>query len=115
MLIFYFFYLREVYHWSELWRSLLSFIRFLTTYSSTLRSLPQLDSLSDLVVNVIGLSLSVGDTFLPGPADYDDLFYKIVETGEILTKFRHVCTCFFFFLNLLLLCMCVYVCSNARN
>jgi hypothetical protein len=42
----------------------------------------------DDVVNVIALSLSAGETFLPDPASYDDLFYKLVETGDILTKFR---------------------------
>ncbi|RFU29757.1 hypothetical protein B7463_g6569, partial [Scytalidium lignicola] len=29
-----------------------------------------------------------GESFLPSPASYDDLFYKIVETGETLVKFR---------------------------
>jgi len=42
----------------------------------------------DAVVNVIALSLSAGESFLPDPASYDDLFYKLVETGDILTKFR---------------------------
>lgn len=42
----------------------------------------------DGVVNLIALSLSVGETFLPDPASYDDLFYKLVESGDTLTKFR---------------------------
>jgi hypothetical protein len=28
---------------------------------------------------------------LPGPADYDDLFYKVVETGEIFLRFHDIC------------------------
>ncbi|KAI9892093.1 MAG: hypothetical protein M1814_001799 [Vezdaea aestivalis] len=79
---------RLQYHWSELWRSLLSFIKFLTSYSATLKSLAHMHTLLDSLVNLIALSLSVGESFLPGPADYDDLFYKLVETGDILTKFR---------------------------
>jgi hypothetical protein len=40
------------------------------------------------LVNLIALSLSTGESFLPDTASYDDLFYKLVETGDILTKFR---------------------------
>jgi hypothetical protein len=76
------------YHWSELFRSLLSLIRFLTTYTSDLKDLGRIDTLLDLVVNLVALSLSAGEAFLPTPASYDDLFYKVVECGEILTKFK---------------------------
>ncbi|KAF2141181.1 uncharacterized protein K452DRAFT_271832 [Aplosporella prunicola CBS 121167] len=80
--------IRLVYHWSELWRSLLSFIRFLTTYAADIKTLGHSSRLINDVVNVIALSLSTGESFLPDPAAYDDLFYKLVETGDILTKFR---------------------------
>ncbi|KAL1631763.1 hypothetical protein SLS56_004282 [Neofusicoccum ribis] len=76
------------YHWSELWRSLLSFIRFLTTYANDIKSLRESPRLIDDTVNLIALSLSAGESFLPDAAAYDDLFYKLVETGDILTKFR---------------------------
>ncbi|KAK8165689.1 hypothetical protein BKA80DRAFT_271969 [Phyllosticta citrichinensis] len=79
---------RFAYHWSELWRSLLSFIRFLTTYSKDIKTLHQSSRLIDDTVNLIALSLSTGETFLPNAAAYDDLFYKLVENGDILTKFR---------------------------
>ncbi|KAI0485608.1 hypothetical protein F4859DRAFT_388878 [Xylaria cf. heliscus] len=79
---------RIQYHWSELFRSLLSLIRFLTTYASDLKDLSHFETLLDLVVNLLALSLSAGEAFLPTPAAYDDLFYKIVESGEVLVKFR---------------------------
>lgn len=79
---------RLQYHWSELFRSLLSLIRFLTSYASDLKDLSQIETLLDLVVNLLALSLSSGEAFLPTPAAYDDLFYKIVESGDVLTKFR---------------------------
>lgn len=79
---------RLQYHWSELFRSLLSLIRFLTTYASDLKDLSHIETLLDLVVNLLALSLSAGEAFLPTPAAYDDLFYKTVESGDILTKFR---------------------------
>jgi len=76
------------YHWAELFRSLLALIRFLTTYTTDLKNVNHIDNLLDDLVNLIALSLSAGETFLPNPATYDDLFYKLVETGEILVKFR---------------------------
>ncbi|KAI1434953.1 hypothetical protein GGR50DRAFT_356600 [Xylaria sp. CBS 124048] len=79
---------RIQYHWSELFRSLLALIRFLTTYASDLKDLPHFETLLDLVVNLLALSLSSGEAFLPTPAAYDDLFYKVVESGEVLVKFR---------------------------
>ncbi|KXJ96470.1 hypothetical protein Micbo1qcDRAFT_1020 [Microdochium bolleyi] len=79
---------RLQYHWSELFRSLLSLIRFLTTYASELKDLTHIETLLDLVVNLLALALSSGEGFLPTPASYDDLFYKIVESGDVLIKFR---------------------------
>ncbi|KAL9081467.1 MAG: hypothetical protein Q9157_000025 [Trypethelium eluteriae] len=79
---------RLPYHWSELWRSLLSFLRFLTTYSADIITLSGARQLIDDLVSLIVLALSCGESFLPDTASYDDLFYKIVETGDILIKFR---------------------------
>jgi hypothetical protein len=42
----------------------------------------------DLLVNLLAFALSSGENFLPDPASYDDLFYKLVETGDTLTKFK---------------------------
>lgn len=80
-----------VYHWSEVWRSILAFIRFLTSYSNELKDLTGIHSLVDSLVNVVALSLTSGDAFLPNAAEYDDLFYKLVETGEILQNFSEAC------------------------
>nr|XP_036587969.1 uncharacterized protein CTRU02_01981 [Colletotrichum truncatum]KAF6799110.1 hypothetical protein CTRU02_01981 [Colletotrichum truncatum] len=79
---------RVAYHWADLFRSLLSLIKFLTTYVADLKDLSQIDLLVDNVVNLLALSLSAGEAFLPGPAAYDDLFYKVVETGDVLVKFK---------------------------
>ncbi|KAF4982807.1 hypothetical protein FZEAL_1659 [Fusarium zealandicum] len=79
---------RLEYHWPEFFRSLLSIVRFLATYTADLKDLPHIDTLLDHVVNLIALSLSAGEAFLPSPAAYDDLFYKVVESGEVLTKFK---------------------------
>lgn len=79
---------RLQYHWADLFRSLLSLIRFLTTYAADLQDLSHIDTLLDHVVNLLAMGLSSGEAFLPTPAAYDDLFYKVVEMGEVLVKFR---------------------------
>ncbi|KAL6906584.1 DUF1741 domain-containing protein [Trichoderma evansii] len=76
------------YHWSEFFRSLLSLIRFLNTYASDLKDLQHIETVLDHVVNLVALSLSAGEAFLPTPAAYDDLFYKVFESGEVLTSFK---------------------------
>ncbi|QQK45750.1 UPF0588 membrane protein [Penicillium digitatum] len=81
--------IRLTYHWSELWRTLLSLMRFLTTYASDLTSNPKIHTLTTSLADLIAFCVSGGDTFLPDPASYDDLFYKLVETGPIISKFRH--------------------------
>lgn len=76
------------HHWSELWRSLLSFVRFLTTYPDDLKSLSRTTELVQVLVDLLTLALTAGESFLPDAAAYDDLFYKLVESGEALVKLR---------------------------
>ncbi|KAJ6008178.1 hypothetical protein N7540_012154 [Penicillium herquei] len=82
--------IRLTYHWSELWRTLLSLMRFLTTYATDLTSHPQINTLTSCLADVLAFCVSGGDTFLPDPSSYDDLFYKLVETGPVISKFRDV-------------------------
>lgn len=53
--------------------------------------MPEILKFIDDLVNLIALALSAGDAFLPGAAEYDDLFYKLVEAGDVLVKFRDSC------------------------
>ena len=80
--------LRLTYSWAEVWKSLLGFLKFLTTYSTDLKKLNGVDKLADNLVSVLALALSSGEAFLPDEKSYNDLFYKIVESGELLPKFR---------------------------
>ncbi|PGH36841.1 hypothetical protein GX50_00298 [[Emmonsia] crescens] len=81
---------RLTYHWSELWRTLVTLTRFLTTYATDLLSNPQIYNLATSLIDLIAFCISAGDTFLPDPASYDDLFYKVVETGPILARFKEI-------------------------
>ena len=77
------------YHWSLLWQTLLSFLRFLSTYTASFSSQdPDVILLIKPFLASLALAVTAGDTFLPDPAAYDDLFYKLVETGEYLARFK---------------------------
>ncbi len=76
------------YHWSELWRSLLSFVRFLNQYAEDMHTLPGTTQLVQSLVDLLALALSGGEALLPDEAAYDDLFYKLVESGDALVKLR---------------------------
>ncbi|KAL9093402.1 MAG: hypothetical protein Q9159_000256 [Coniocarpon cinnabarinum] len=79
---------RIVYHWSELWKSLIGLLRFLTTYASNIGLLPDAERLADQLVGILALALTTGGSFLIDEKSYNDLFYKIIESGELLVKFR---------------------------
>lgn len=77
------------YHWSLLWQTLLSFLRFLTTYAASPSSQdPDLPALLVPFLATLALTASAGDAFLPDPAAYDDFFYKLVEAGRYLPRFK---------------------------
>ena len=80
---------RFSYHWSLLWQTLLSLLRFLTTYAPSLTVQdPDLPLLINPLLATLALVVTSGDSFLPDPAAYDDFFYKLVETGDYLNRFK---------------------------
>jgi hypothetical protein len=78
------------YHWAELWRSLLSFVRFLTTYADDVKHISGVTQLAEQLADILTIALTSGEAFLPDGPSYDDLFYKLVESGDALIKFRDV-------------------------
>lgn len=80
---------RLTYHWSLLWQTLISFLRFLTTYAPSLTVQdPDLPLLINPFLATLALAVTLGESFLPDPAAYDDLFYKLVEAGDYLSRFK---------------------------
>ena len=80
---------RLMYHWSLLWQTLLSFLRFLTTYAPSLTVQdPDLPLLIKPFLATLALAVTSGESFLSDPAAYDDLFYKLVEAGDYLSRFK---------------------------
>jgi hypothetical protein len=42
----------------------------------------------NMLVCLLAFALSSGENFLPDSAAYDDLFYKLTESGDVMIKFR---------------------------
>ena len=76
--------LRLPHQWSYMWGSLLSLLRFLTQYSSSLQAMsPDISNAICIpLTTILSFALTNGDTFLPSASDYDDLLYKIVQAGQ---------------------------------
>jgi len=83
---------RLSHHWPYIWLSLISLLRFLTTYASDLTQSARLADLQAQIctplTSILTFSLLRGDNFLPDPPSYDDLFYKLVEASDTLSKFK---------------------------
>lgn len=80
---------RLSYHWSLLWQTLLSFLQFLTKYAPSLAVQdPDLPYLVRPLLATLSLAVISGESFLPNPTAYDDLFYKLVEAGDYLERFK---------------------------
>ena len=60
----------------------------MTTYADSIRHDPDLPTLIDTFLAVLSLAVCSGDVFLPDTDCYDDLFYKIVENGHLLPRFK---------------------------
>ncbi|KIV97791.1 hypothetical protein PV10_01499 [Exophiala mesophila] len=81
--------IRLQHHWAYIWGSLISLMRFLTQYASDLKYLRYIHrDLCSVLANLAAFCLSKGDGFLPDPASFDDLFYKLIEANEVLIKFK---------------------------
>ncbi|KAL9032550.1 MAG: hypothetical protein Q9180_006437, partial [Flavoplaca navasiana] len=79
---------RFTYHWPLLWQTLLSLLRFLTTYADSIKHDPDLPILLNTFLTVLSLAVCNGDIFLPDTDSHDDLFYKLVENGHLLPRFK---------------------------
>lgn len=84
--------IRVNYHWSELWRTLLSLVKFLSSSSANNNSnsnnnsetSEQPHTTARLLALVMSTCLIHGDTIFPDSKQYDDIFYKLIgHSGEI--------------------------------
>lgn len=69
--------------WKELWAALIGLFRFLHSNDSALIRKFDLFALATQAVNILNLFITFGDTFLPSPQSYDDLYYEIIRVHNV--------------------------------
>ncbi|KAF8785102.1 Armadillo-like helical domain-containing [Argiope bruennichi] len=74
---------RLQYQWKELWTALITLIKFLMTQEALLAKNCNIFNLSIQVMNTLNLFITFGDTFLPSPSCYDELYYEIVRMNHV--------------------------------
>jgi hypothetical protein len=82
---------RVPYPWKELWTSLISLLKFLTSNETALVKKMDVFTVALQVTVIFNLFITYGDTFLPSPSSYDELYYELVRchtTFDALSLFN---------------------------
>ncbi|XP_050395850.1 armadillo-like helical domain-containing protein 3 [Patella vulgata] len=74
---------RLQYPWKELWTALINLLKFVMSHETALIKKHDIFILSSKVVNVFNLFVTYGDTFLPNPNSYDELYYEIIRMHQV--------------------------------
>ncbi|XP_059471108.1 armadillo-like helical domain-containing protein 3 [Neocloeon triangulifer] len=77
---------RLTYQWPELWKSLIALLRFLLSHEGTLAKKMNIFQLALQVVNIFNLFITYGDTFLPSPTSYDELYYEMIRMHQVFNN-----------------------------
>ncbi|KAG7298693.1 hypothetical protein JYU34_017100 [Plutella xylostella] len=65
--------------WRPLWAALIALLKFLVANESTLLRRHDIFVMAQQVVNIFNLFITFGDSFLPEPASYDQLYYELIR------------------------------------
>jgi len=71
--------IRFNYNWRDLWSALINLMKFIVNNESDLIKKWNIFILAHHIVNLFNLFITFGDTFLPSPQTYDDLYYEIIR------------------------------------
>lgn len=69
------------YQWKELWTALITLIKYLLNQEALIAKNINIFPLSIQVMNTLNLFITFGDTFLPSPSCYDELYYEIIRVN----------------------------------
>ncbi|CAG2106059.1 unnamed protein product [Medioppia subpectinata] len=78
--------IRVDYAWKELWTALIVLMKFILTNESELLKRCNIFTLALNVVNIFNLFITFGDTFLPSPQSYDELYYEIIRMHSVFEQ-----------------------------
>merc|ERR1711976_634653 len=74
---------RLQYPWKELWTALINLLKFVLSNESHLVKRHDIFHLSSKMVNIFNLFVTYGDTFLPNPSSYDELYYEVIRMHQV--------------------------------
>ncbi|XP_041979740.1 armadillo-like helical domain-containing protein 3 [Aricia agestis] len=69
--------------WRPLWAALIALLKFLVANETTLLKRHNIFVMAQQVVNIFNLFITFGDTFLPTPASYDQLYYELIRMHQV--------------------------------
>ena len=69
--------------WRDLWAALIALLKFLHASDTSLIRKFDVFALATHAVNILNLFITFGDTFLPSPQCYDDLYYEIIRMYHV--------------------------------
>ncbi|XP_031430775.1 armadillo-like helical domain-containing protein 3 isoform X1 [Clupea harengus] len=75
--------IRLHYTWRELWSALINLLKFFLSNETTLLTKHNIFHMALQVVNLFNMFITYGDTFLPTPNSYDELYYEIVRMHQV--------------------------------
>ncbi|XP_062927389.1 armadillo-like helical domain-containing protein 3 isoform X2 [Mobula hypostoma] len=71
------------YTWRELWSALINLLKFVMSNETVLLGKHNIFALALTVVNLFNVFITYGDTFLPTPSSYDELYYEIIRMHQV--------------------------------
>ncbi|CAC5417866.1 Armadillo-like helical domain-containing protein 3 [Mytilus coruscus] len=75
---------RIQYPWKELWTALINLLKFiLSNEGSLVKRQNNIFHLSSKIMNIFNTFITYGDTFLPNPNSYDELYYEIIRMHQV--------------------------------
>ncbi|XP_078588857.1 armadillo-like helical domain-containing protein 3 isoform X1 [Branchiostoma floridae x Branchiostoma japonicum] len=74
---------RLQYTWKDLWTALINLVKFMIAQEAHLASRHNIFYLAIKVVNLFNLFITYGDTFLPSPTSYDELYYEVIRMHTV--------------------------------
>ncbi|CAG2166751.1 unnamed protein product [Oppiella nova] len=78
--------IRVDYVWKDLWSALIVLMKFILTNETELLKRCNIFTLALNVVNIFNLFITFGDTFLPSPQSYDELYYEIIRMHSVFEQ-----------------------------
>ncbi|KAF8591954.1 hypothetical protein K439DRAFT_1401390 [Ramaria rubella] len=78
--------IRLVYHWEELWHSLISVLNFAASQIGTLKSVAKVDELVQEIIVLLDFATRYAERFLPTPQALHQMVYELVRSAPTFTK-----------------------------